>query len=621
MMRKKQRLAAYAAMVLMTGCICVVTDVQGAEPTESNVTHNVVVTATRSEQELSKVPASVAVISGDEVRERHAVDMNEALRIVPGVDINTYGGGAGYTNSNVFRINGSNQVLYMVDGINMNAAGVNPPMSILRNMEGIERIEVLRGAASALYGSGAVGGVVNVITAKPEEGVKTKARIMGGSYGLEQYALMNEGRQDNWYWRVGYEKDIIDDYKDAHHTSIPQHSNNHSASFMIGNEIDDNNEIRITYDTYRGDVMYSNYLGSLNTRRYGNEKNDSLRAVWNNTISDKWSHQLYGVNNHYETTYDGYTTDVKTRAIGDQVTFKAKEHTVVGGFDWRQDKVLSMNGVKLTNTSYYVQDEWRFAPKWTVTPGIRIDHHSAFGTHTSPHISLGYDVNDRTNIYVSYNEYFLAPTPYQLFDGYNGNRNLDPETGREWDFGVHHKFGRTWNANLNFFTRRTKDKIGWVMTDPINFVGQYQNFDTERAHGFSADVRKQLTRHLSARLGYTYTHVADTPTRRANVDGYIPKHAINAGLDYNDAKWDAHLDIRGNIDRPGRADGAFPRSTYWITDISANYRVNDSVTVFGRVNNVFNTFYAEQSNTRYGNPGEWWTGQGRNFRVGMEVTF
>ena len=277
-------------------------------------------------------------------------------------------------------------------------------------------------------------------------------------------------------------------------------------------------------------------------------------------------------------------------------------------------------GVKLTNTSYYVQDEWKFAPKWTVIPGVRVDHHSAFGTHTSPSISVGYDVNAKTNVYAAYKEYFLAPTPYQLFDSINGNRNLKPETGHEWSVGVHHKFGKTWNSNLSFFSRSTKDKIGWVMTNPATFSGIYKNFDTEKAHGINADVRKQLTKHLSARLGYTYTHIDATPTRKANRDGYVPKHAVNAGLDYNDAKWDAHLDIRGIIDRPGTAANVFPRKTYWLADISANYRVRDNVTVFGRINNIFDTYYAEQSSVRYGNPGDWWPGQGRNFRLGIEVT-
>ena len=185
---------------------------------------------------------------------------------------------------------------------------------------------------------------------------------------------------------------------------------------------------------------------------------------------------------------------------------------------------------------------------------------------------------------------FLAPTPYQLFDGFNGNRNLKPETGHEFDLGVHHKFGKTWNGNLSFFSRSTKDKIGWVMTDPANFTGQYRNFDTEKARGINADVRKQLTNHLSARLGYTYTHIDATPTRKANRDGYVPKHAV------------------------------FPRKTYWLADISANYRVRENVTVFGRINNIFDTYYAEQSSVRWGNPGDWWPGQGRNFRLGVEVT-
>ena len=590
---RMQRLSMYVGLALVFGSTLSAPSVLAVDAGDAKEAHTIVVTATRSEQQLSEVPASVGVVTGDDIRERHATNMNEALNIVPGVDINTYGGGVGYTNSNAFRINGSDQVLYLVDGINMGAAGVNPPMTILKDMSSIDRIEVQRGAGSTLYGSGAIGGVVNVITAKPEQGVQTKLRVMGGSNDLEQYAITNEGSQNDWYWRVGVQKDIIGSYKDGHGVRVPQHGNSHTASFMVGNKINDKNDVKISYDTYRGDVMYSDHLGALNHIRYGNEANDSLRAIWKNKISNRWSHQLYLMNNHYKTTYDGYLTDVKTRGIGDQVTYKAKDHTVVGGFDWRQDKVLNMGGVKLTNTSYFIQDEWKFAPKWTVTPGIRVDHHSSFGTHTSPSISLGYDVNEKTNVYAAYKEYFLAPTPYQLFDGFN---------------------------NLSFFSRSTKDKIGWVMTDPANFTGQYRNFDTEKARGINADVRKQLTNHLSARLGYTYTHIDATPTRKANRDGYVPKHAVNAGLDYNDAKWDAHLDIRGIINRPGPADNVFPRKTYWLADISANYRVRENVTIFGRINNIFDTYYAEQSSVRWGNPGDWWPGQGRNFRLGVEVT-
>ena len=137
---KMKRLSMYVGFALVFGSSLSVSDVFAANAGDAKEAHTIVVTATRSEQQLSEVPASVGVVTGDDIRERRATTMNEALNVVPGVDINTYGGGVGYTNSNAFRINGSEQVLYLVDGINMGAAGVNPPMTILKDMSTIIRI-------------------------------------------------------------------------------------------------------------------------------------------------------------------------------------------------------------------------------------------------------------------------------------------------------------------------------------------------------------------------------------------------------------------------------------------------------------------------------------------------
>ena len=123
---RMQQLSLYVGLALVFGSTLSAPNVLAANAGDAKEAHTIVVTATRSEQQLSEVPASVGVVTGDDIRERHATNMNEAMRIVPGVDINTYGGGVGYTNSNAFRINGSDQVLYLVDGINMGAAGVKP---------------------------------------------------------------------------------------------------------------------------------------------------------------------------------------------------------------------------------------------------------------------------------------------------------------------------------------------------------------------------------------------------------------------------------------------------------------------------------------------------------------
>lgn len=626
--KDKKVLAIYVTLALM-GTTLGSQSVWAAESNdEVYILPDVVVTATRTEQQVDKVPASVTVLQGEDLQERHQDNLGEVLRIVPGVDINNYSGGVGYTNLNSFRINGSNNVLYMVDGINMNAAGVNPPMTTMKNMDGIDRVEVMKGAASTLYGSGAIGGVVNVITRVPDEGMRTTMRVIGGSYDQEQYKVMNEGQEGNVYWRASYQKDLMGSYKDAHGLTIPQHLDSHTTSFMVGSDINADNNVMFSYDSYRANVKYADSNNNLTNIRRGHEANDSFRGIWKQMINERLSHQLYMLHNHYDTTYDGYNTDIKTVAIGDQVTYALANHTLIGGIDWRQDKVGSLGDSfemirdkKLSNTSVYVQDTWEFAPKWTLTPGVRVDHHSEFGTHTSPHIALGYDVNDKTNIYLAYNEYFLAPTPYQLFSQNYGNPNLKPETGHEIDFGVHHQFSNYLWGNVNFFTRHSTDKIDF------NYINwKYANVDSEKARGFSLDLRKQITQHLSATVAYTYTHIDGTSNRAANANGYVPKHSVNFSLGYNDEKWDAHLDVRGVIDRPGRSvsddkGDFFPKSTYWITNISANYRVNDDFTIFGRVNNIFDVYYAEMSNVAYGGSRDWWTMPGRNYQLGVEVSF
>lgn len=414
------------------------------------------------------------------------------------------------------------------------------------------------------------------------------------------------------------------DYKDAHGTEIPQHLNAESTSFMLGRKIDAHHDFSLYYDNYDADTMWSNSNKNLLLRNYGFVKMTSWRGVLNSEFGERWQNRFTLLDSDFSNLYN----DITTKSIGDQLTWTDDANTVTGGFEWRQDRVHHMNGVKLTNMSYFIQDAWQFAPNWTLTPGLRLDHHSAFGSHTSPHISLAYEFNDCTNAYLSYNEYFVAPSATHLYSTTYGNPAMKPETGHAWEAGVNHQFSDTFAGHLSYFVRESTDKIGYDM-----LTNKYANFDTEDAHGLNLDLRKQFTKELSGRFGYTYTHVDSTPQRAANVDGYVPKHAVVFGLDYDRTAWDLHLDVRGNIDRKGpqTSDVAalpdnsfFPKTTYWITDISANYHATKNLTIFGRVNNLFDVFYAEQSNARsnwWGQPNECWTVPGRNYQLGVELKF
>ena len=164
----------------------------------------VVVTATRTEIEEFKAPANISVITRETLENGQYSNLSEALKDVPGVTIQNYGAsGANYT-SNSLLINGTDRVVVLIDGMRANTNGsVSNKFSAseLVDMSRIERIEVLKGSASTLYGSDAAGGVINIITRRSDEGqISTSLGYTGGSYGLDKYNVRHAGSKNGVYW-------------------------------------------------------------------------------------------------------------------------------------------------------------------------------------------------------------------------------------------------------------------------------------------------------------------------------------------------------------------------------------------------------------------------------------
>ena len=132
---------------------------------------------------MSEAPANVAVVTADQIEQRGYTDVMSALRDVPGVEIREYGNGVGYEASSSLYLNGAKEVVWMVDGVRMNTRGTNLALSNLRDMRNIERIEVVKSVTGSLYGSDAKGGVINIITKKPQDGMQGNAGVLVGNFG------------------------------------------------------------------------------------------------------------------------------------------------------------------------------------------------------------------------------------------------------------------------------------------------------------------------------------------------------------------------------------------------------------------------------------------------------
>lgn len=601
---------------------------------EDSLLDSIVITATRTPVTVKNANANISVITAADIEKNHYTDLSEALRSVPGVYVANMAP-AGYEASNALRINGAKEVVVLIDGVKVNSTEQKFLASMYRDMKNIERIEVLKGSASVLYGSDAKGGVIHIITKKIDEN-HTSFGASAGSYDRRQYSFLTEGRENDWSYRVSAQKDKSGDYKDGHGTKIPNGLDSSNVSLKLAKELSDKHEIGFTYDKYIADTkskaLWEKYVHDGEIDNYNWKI--TLRSDFDETTSNffAFSNSLYDTNLGYEyddwytgqTIVDSSWTKVKTLRVSDQFTKEFSDrHRITTGFEYTQDKVVSSGNEKIHNRAVFLQSEWNLTDALKLTNAVRYDNNSGFGDHTTPSVNLGYQLSDATNIYVGYNEYFVPPTAYQLYDTWYGNKSLKAETGHTKEIGINHQFDDTLSVEAHLFWRKSEDRIGYVAE---GYGGQYKNVGDEKAHGWDVSVRKQFNNAVSAYVGYTHTTLDATEEYSANADGNIPKGSWNIGVDYSENKWEASLQGRGIIDRPGDAGynapaKAFPCDTYWIWDIGVNYQADDNFKVFAKVNNIFDKFYAEATNVGWGSPNQWYTAPGRNVLMGVEYSF
>ncbi len=285
--------------------------------------------------------------------------------------------------------------------------------------------------------------------------------------------------------------------------------------------------------------------------------------------------------------------------------------------------MYNMNGTIVKKFAVYLQNIWNITDKWNLTLGGRYDDSNLFDSKATGNAKLGYKFNEKSNIYVSYGNFFNSPDIYSLYSGEHGNSSLKPEQGYNEEIGINHKIGKSFTLSAHAFRRKTTDKISY------NYATErYENLSgDEKARGYDIQMQKVFSKLWTGKLGYSYVKT-DAGDGNINNHGYIPKHSVNLGVDYDIKKFNANLTVRGVIDRPGYESGTigkfFPSTTYWLTDIGFNYTADKHHKVWLKVNNLFDKFYAEQSNamTLWGGAAEqWWPMPGRSFLVGFEYTF
>ena len=619
-----------------------VTTYAAPEPTASNFDEMsfdlapIVITASRMEESILKAKADMSVVGREEIEQMHMDNVEEVLRTVPGVQFLDYGSNGLNANVSGIRINGSKDVVILVDGVRVNdfkGAGSSGYMfaALMNNMDNIERVEVMRGSAATMYGSGAKGGVINIITRRPE-GAKTVIDIAKGSFGKEAYKFNTQAAKDKVSYNIYHDRTISGTSKDGSGKEWPGQSNTKSSGAKFEYKFNDANKLTLNYETigsnFSGtDLVYGgHYVGMYDSNSV------TLKHDWQ--INDQWSNSLMYRATKEKSSWDkpgGEDTDISEpitsnleyKLYSDNFKYQTDRYTMVGGIEYSKGKD-NTNHKETSNTSLFLQGDWELVPHVTLSGGIRHDRPDSYECHNSISYKLGWDITEKDTLYAGRSDYYILPSLTQLYDHKYGNADLRASEGRTTSIGYNHEFTPDNYMMLSWF--ETKSGVGMTMNsttdkDDPNY-GQYQNSIGGISRGWNAQYNARLSDAVTVKLGWAHLFYDE---KDSFTQGYAPKDKATFGVYYDKDKFSAAFDgfyfIR---DKRGMKEGVkgWPSDKYGVYNLALNYTADKQTKFYVKVDNIFNKLWAEHTDVIWGGGADsWYAMPGRSFIVGMQYTF
>jgi len=586
-----------------------------------NTSEYVVVGATRIPTPISEVASSVTVITAADIEARQQRSLPDVLRSVPGLNIVQTGGAGGQT-ALFLRGTNANHTKVLLDGIDMaDPSTPSGAIDISKLLAGdIAKVEVLRGPQGALYGSDAIGGVVNIITKGGEGPMKITANLEGGSFDTFNQGGSVSGSEGDFHYQATVQHFFSGATPVTPLNLLPPGQrrnddfyNNVTTSTKLGYTVTDNFDVgfvghyynslsKITGDAFDF-VTFASFPSPIRTRISSIQYES--RATAHLVLWDGRFDQTFGVayGSTIVATQDPDNGD--SRAIGDRVKLDWQGNvrvidgqTVVLGAETARDALhpglsfgfpSTLSRGITTNAGFAeLQSDFDFGLHNSVS--IRYDDNSRFGNKTTWKIAPAWVIGD-TKLKASAGTGFKAPALQQLYGTFGGNALLKPETSFGYDVGIEQSlFDGAVTGGVTWFQNNIKNLIvsGPAPTFKLLNVGR------ARTDGVESFVAWKAMDTLTLRADYTYTDALDAGTKLALLRR--PRHKASVGGDWqatDDLSLNATLLYVGpQID--GNRDFSIPRlkmPDYVTIDLAASYKLTDKWSLFGRIENLTDTDY------------------------------
>lgn len=595
---------------------------------------SVVVTATRTPQPAAKTGESISIITGEELQERQILPLADALEETPGTTV-VRNGGVGQNATLSIRGAEAGQSLVLIDGVRINDPSSVDDEALLGDLfvNNVSRVEVLRGPQSTLYGSDAIGGVVNIITRRGgDTPFALNASGEGGSFGTYRFNAVANGTdsdieygaaanvyhtngisaadvrngnpESDGYTNIGATGNVRAHLSDTVSLDLRSYYTNARVDF-------DDNFLFVPPFTvadsaaYERNMLFAGYAG-LNTdlldgmfhNRLAVMESDSRRAFYDSAFDIV----------HKNESFAGRTTRLEYQGTFDfspdqQLTFGAEYQRIT--LDEKDISSFAPQAIEKGAShvaSGYAQYLVTLFDQLTLSGGLRYDNDEEFGSHVSAKATAAWALTGwGTVLHANYGDGFKAPTLFEQFSNFsNPLHALRPETAHGWEIGASQRFldGRA-SATLTYFNRRTTDQIDFLVPDcsmvpppaacAVRPFGYYENIARTRADGFEFDAQAKITDEFSISANATNLTATDLST---GLDlARRPHWTASATADWTATNWDVGASVVYVGDRFDSAGELRPLSAYATMNLFGSYHITDHVELFGRVENLFDARY------------------------------
>ncbi len=562
-----------------------------------------------------KVPSSIEentsvskIITSEEIEEKHPEFILDVLKEIPEISFTT-NGGFGQPTSIYLRGFDPKRTLVLIDGIRVNdVTGLTGAQFEHLILEDIQKIEIIEGPQSGIWGADASAGIINIITKTPKKGFHSKILLEAGSFWSSKYGLSLSYRDDRYYILTNYYNFYTKGFSAAEPTkSSPDYGKRgdelgyerdgyKNGTFFIkaGMFITENNKVEFSLRGIDAKVHFDAGTGidakdiddpfGFGITEYFNKIHNKFYSVKFNHTDNKNDFKIYYNYSIFKRSqFGGYSGNVGEFGVQEKYKYSKNGFAVFGfitqdfkhkksaGFDL--NKSYTDNGIFITNVNRFNKN------KTIITESLRRDNYDEFDNKTTGKIGIKHYI--QKNIYVSgnYGTAYNIPTLYQLFDGFVGNPDLKPEDVKGYDLSLNYK-----NFLITYFYNEIKDLIDFDLT-----TYKYKNITgTSKIKGIQAGYKRFFTKtNINFYLGYAYLDARDSsgkrllrrPQNKVNLElGWYPSEKFNAVLN---GEYIGQRKDLNNVET----------GYYSVFDLVLNYNLTRNTQFYLKINNLTDKYY------------------------------